>query len=101
MSMSSKDNAEIQKLYESIYIEMTSGEVVGPIAPTITDMGQPNADTYAPGDTRIVKGGKNKKKKKPTVQRRNFGYEDTLLYQSDNVKNLNKNISNKSKKSSI
>jgi hypothetical protein len=99
MSMSSKDNAEIQKLYESIYIEMTSGEVVGPIAPTITDMGQPNTDSYAPKDTRIVKGGK--KKRKPTVQRRNFGYEDTLLYQSDNVKDLNKNISNKSKKSSI
>jgi hypothetical protein len=97
--MSSKDNAEIQKLYESMYNEMTSGEVVGPIAPTITDMGRPNADTYAPGDTRIVKSGK--KKKKPTVQRRNLGYEDTLLYQSGNVKNLNKNILNKSKKSSI
>jgi len=93
MSMSSKDNEEIKKLYESIYSEMTSGEVVGPIAPTITDMGKPNADTYAPGDDRIVKGGK--KKRKPRVQRRNMGYEDTLLYQSDNVKDINRNISNK------
>lgn len=77
-----------------IYLEMTSTEVVGPAIQTTGDLGTPNDDTYARGDTRVPKGTKKKKKDKFPINRRNLSFGDTFLYQTPEVKSITNKIIN-------
>ena len=90
MKMSRVDTNELF----DIYLEMTSTEVVGPAIQTTTDLGAPNDDTYARGDTRVVKGAKKKKKEKFPITRRNLSFGDTFLYQTPEVKSITNKIIN-------
>jgi hypothetical protein len=86
MKMSRIDDENL----ENIYLEMTSVDVVGPVASVVTDLGTSNKDSYAQGDTRIPKGPK-KKKNKPQIARRNLSFDSTLDYQTPEVKSIIKN----------
>lgn len=87
MRMSRTDATKL----ENIYLEMTSVDVVGPVTSVVTDLGVENQDTYANKDTRIPKGPKKKKGKFP-ISRRNSSFENTLDYQTPEVKANIKNI---------
>jgi hypothetical protein len=86
MKMSRIDDENL----ENIYLEMTSVDVVGPVASVVTDLGTSNKDSYAEKDTRIPKGPK-KKKSKPQIARRNLSFDSTLDYQTPEVKSIIKN----------
>lgn len=75
---------------ENIYLEMTSVGVVGPVTSVVTDLGADNVDSYAKRDTRIPKGTKKKKGKLP-IARRNLSFDNTLDYQTPEVKDIIKN----------